>query len=67
MFRKLDKLKQEKTKYINDIKENEDKLYAGVYRLVFNEGRCFWEKEDSFFKWLKKLSDEKVISKKKIR
>lgn len=67
MFRKLDKLKQEKTKYINDIKENEDKLYAGVYRLVFNEGRSFWEKEDSFFKWLKKLSDENVSSKKKIR
>ena len=67
MFRKLDKLKQEKTKYINDIKDNEDKLYAGVYRLVFSEGRCFWEKEDSFFKWLKKLSDENVSSKKKVR
>lgn len=67
MFRKLDKLKQEKTKYINDIKENEDKLHAGVYRLVFNEGRCFWEKEDSFLKWCKKLSDENVSIKKKIR
>lgn len=67
MFGKLDKLKQEKTKYINDIKENEDKLYSGVYRLVFSEGRCFWEKEEGFFKWLKKLADENVSSKKKVR
>lgn len=67
MFGKFDKLKQERTKYINDIKQNEDKLYGGTYRLLFEEGRCFWIKEKSFCKWLSNLINLKVSNKKKIR
>lgn len=67
MFEKINKLRLEKVKYINDIKQNEDKLKCGIYRLSFEEGRCFWIKEKSYYKWLRNLMNQNVSHKKKIR